>query len=592
MNHHEGEISVDEARTNRSHGLNVELCLYLLLGIGALWIRLAGLGTRPLTPTEAQWGLVALGFTPESANPAVSPVWVALARMAFLLFGATDFTARLPAALAGGLIPLAFYPLRGVLGRREALLAAALAASSPLWVFASRNANGDILVTLAVLVALGAIAAYRQSRYAPWLYLAAASAGVAMVSGPAVYTFAAMGVVLLMAGRVNPLGLLPRGESARKAALALAGGLFLAATALLFNPAGLGQGAEQLAVWAGGFAEAGMLRRLLSPVTLLLYEPLLTLLAVIALIPLKGESERAAVRPAPLVTTKQLLACAAAGLGIQMLRGDSGPGAMLPVLLPLTVLAARGASKTWDALRRGEESSFVGYEVGVLLSVAVYVFLTLAGYSFTGMRAFGILALASTLALGGLLAAIGMWRGGREAAQVGIAAALAVALLWHVRLGWALNFGPLLHQRHLPLPEFTSPEVRDVVASLHRLSSYRTGDPDALRIGVGLKPTPTGDSPVLRWYVLREFPNAVATVGAGLKPALVGAGFKPAPTTAVIAPAGAEIPLGEGYRGRDFTLTVRWHPTSLRGRDFLRWLLYRDARGTVDEEKAVLWVKQ
>jgi len=54
---------------------------------------------------------------------------------------------------------------------------------------------------------------------------------------------------------------------------------------------------------------------------------------------------------------------------------------------------------------------------------------------------------------------------------------------------------------------------------------------------------------------------------------------------------GSSFPLGEDYRGRDFTVTVRWDLKALRGRELLRWLLYREAKSEVTEEKAVLWVK-
>jgi len=123
-------------------------------------LRLAALGDRPLGPDETPAALAAwrlwLGHPAHTLDN--SALLVHLLTGAFALFGASDFVARLPVALAGIALVLAPLPLRAWLRPVGALGAGSLLALSPLLVFGSRRVDGAILVAalLAWLVAAGA----------------------------------------------------------------------------------------------------------------------------------------------------------------------------------------------------------------------------------------------------------------------------------------------------------------------------------------------------------------------------------------------------------------------------------------------------
>ncbi|RLC76010.1 MAG: hypothetical protein DRI61_14050, partial [Chloroflexi bacterium] len=490
--------------------ITLEHLLYGAIALAALCIRLGGPGNRPLNPDEATWAIAAWRFSQgmETPSGAISPVYLALSWLLFALFGSGDFTARLPGALAGGMLPLAFFLLRPLLGRKTALAAALLTAFSPLWVFASRSINGDIFVALLMVVALGAATTYVRQKDPGWLYLGAITLGVGLASGPSIYTYLVMWGLYLAYTRQPFLG---QGELTKVMA-ALICALLLASTAFLLNPSGLGQAADLLPEWAQGLAgKAGFASRSHLLLSLLLYEPLMLLLAAAAvLLPKPRGGAGCSVQPkeAPSLASRTeanlvgrtLLLWFTAALLIQLFLGASGPGAILPALLPLTLLAAQGLAKLWDMWASQGFRYVEAVEAGLALAVLCYAYLTLAGYSLADAKILLGLAGIALLVTTSLFITIWLWRGGSEAIHVILATFLVICTLWTIRLCWGLNFGPLPYEKHLPVTEFTSPEVQDLVSSLERLSSYRTGDPYALSV------TLVGNSPTLRRY-LRRFEN-------------------------------------------------------------------------------------
>ena len=133
---------------------------YGLVMLIALGVRLWGLGTIALGPTEALQALPAVaaaqGAVPDLSG--VSPLLHALQRVTFILFGATDGTARFWPALLGGLSPVLFFFLRNHLTPGGALAGALLWALSPLGVWSSRLSLGDALTPTLALALLAVIA--------------------------------------------------------------------------------------------------------------------------------------------------------------------------------------------------------------------------------------------------------------------------------------------------------------------------------------------------------------------------------------------------------------------------------------------------
>ena len=130
----------------------------LLAGV-ALALRLWELADRPLQYDEGQvaffsWVLSETGDY--HYQPVLhGPVTYYLNALAFVLVGASDFTARLAPVLAGTLLVLLPFGLRRQLGQVGTLTAAGLLAISPSFLYYSRFDREDIVVTcleLALLV--------------------------------------------------------------------------------------------------------------------------------------------------------------------------------------------------------------------------------------------------------------------------------------------------------------------------------------------------------------------------------------------------------------------------------------------------------
>jgi uncharacterized protein (TIGR03663 family) len=136
-----------------------ELLAWALLVALALALRLIDLGNRPFHHDESQDAYFSWLFrtTGDYAyNPLLhGPLRFYLTAGSYLLFGDSDFTARLAPALMGTLMIALLYGLREQLGRFAAFAAAALLAVGPSYLYFSRFAREDIYIaaiTLAMLV--------------------------------------------------------------------------------------------------------------------------------------------------------------------------------------------------------------------------------------------------------------------------------------------------------------------------------------------------------------------------------------------------------------------------------------------------------
>lgn len=127
------------------------------------------------------------------------PTLYILTFAAYFLFGDGDAQARLPMALAGvGMVASAWW-LRPYLGRRGALIAAALLAFSPSLLYFTRFARHDGLMVLwEIWMFIGALR-WLDSGRARWLYLTAAAVALAIGTHELYYIlFFIFGVFLAM----------------------------------------------------------------------------------------------------------------------------------------------------------------------------------------------------------------------------------------------------------------------------------------------------------------------------------------------------------------------------------------------------------
>src|SRR5512138_1515355 len=94
--------------------------------------------------------------------------WIALS---YFLFGASDFTARIPAALFSIATIAMVWPWRRYLGKTGALIAALLMVVSPYMLFYGRYVREDVYTGLSGLLMLYAILRYMESGSGKYLYL-------------------------------------------------------------------------------------------------------------------------------------------------------------------------------------------------------------------------------------------------------------------------------------------------------------------------------------------------------------------------------------------------------------------------------------
>lgn len=573
--------------------LTVERLAYGLIALAAVMLRVIGLGWWPLGPAEAWQALPGLAAARGQLYDltGLSPLLFTAQRLLFVLFGADEVSARIVAAVSGGLSVLCFYALRDRLTRGGALAAAALWAASPLAVFTARQGVGDGLVPSLALALLAAVnlavrslraprrAADDAARRAPWLAIAAGIVGLLLAAGPAAYTVVAIGVVAAVVWRPDLAGLWREvGRARRAAALAFVVTFVFAATCFFLSPEGLAAAVDLLGHWlvgllptAGEYGAWDIVRRLL------ISEPLVLGFGSAGL-------SAALRRGGPF---GRFVGCAT---GIAFLAAVVGQGrhplALGLVVLGLTLLAGPAVAAALRPLPawRGQADPWllVALELVLIATAAQCVPGALNPTNRSDWiqlyTALGVIAFTLAVLLWLIYGAFGSWQTVAEALPVVL---LVVGLAWGVNQLSGLNYDRGAERRAAVLtvaPDAGS--LADLRAALRDLAALKgTGAREArldLMLGERLARSVT---PILRWE-LRDLPNLrVVNALSADRPPLV------------ITAADATAAPGPTYSGAEFTVLRWWRPESLEGATaWVRWLIYREAAGAGVAENVVLWV--
>jgi predicted membrane-bound mannosyltransferase/DNA-binding beta-propeller fold protein YncE len=180
---------------------NRELLVWGIILSLALALRLWDLGGRALHHDESLHATYSWyyydgrGYTHDPMMH--GPFQFNAGALAFVLFGPSDFVARVPAALFGTGIVALIYSLRGHLGRLGALTAAFFVAVSPTLLYFSRFDREDIYTafwTLAIVVCLWRYLAERREL---WLYLGAAAMALSFATKETTYLTVAIFLAFL-----------------------------------------------------------------------------------------------------------------------------------------------------------------------------------------------------------------------------------------------------------------------------------------------------------------------------------------------------------------------------------------------------------
>ncbi|WP_136588666.1 flippase activity-associated protein Agl23 [Salinigranum halophilum] len=159
-----------------------------LLGISllALLLRVVSLGGRVMHWDEGRVGYWILRYQEtgiHSYRPIVHGPFLPIVNdYLFAVIPASDFAARLPVAVVGGLLPLAAWLFRDYLDDDEVVALGALFALNPLLVYYSRFMRNDVLVAAFSVVALGFLLRLLVTRRLSYLVGAGASMGLAFTT--------------------------------------------------------------------------------------------------------------------------------------------------------------------------------------------------------------------------------------------------------------------------------------------------------------------------------------------------------------------------------------------------------------------------
>jgi len=173
-------------RTVAAPRVTVEQALYAGIFLAALLLRIWDLGSRAMHGDESvhawlAWNLftgAGYQYDPVYHGPLQFPVTA----LFYFLFGVSNTSARLMAALFGtGLVLLPWF-LRPYMGRAAAIVAAGFLAISPAFVYVSRLERDDIFSCFfALAIAIG-ILGYFQTRQARYVYLIGASLALSLAA--------------------------------------------------------------------------------------------------------------------------------------------------------------------------------------------------------------------------------------------------------------------------------------------------------------------------------------------------------------------------------------------------------------------------
>ncbi|MGB7540286.1 MAG: flippase activity-associated protein Agl23 [Anaerolineales bacterium] len=183
------------------HSIRWEQLLWIVLIAAAFVSRFAMLDPRVISHDEGQhvqmaWALYrGEGYTP---NPMThGPFQIITLAFTYFLFGASDFSSRVPAALFGVAAVALLYCFRRWLGRPGAVAAGFLMLISPYMLYYSRYVRNESFVVVWGLLMFLAVGRYLETRAPRWLYLLAAATALHYATKETAYIYVALAILFL-----------------------------------------------------------------------------------------------------------------------------------------------------------------------------------------------------------------------------------------------------------------------------------------------------------------------------------------------------------------------------------------------------------
>ncbi|NCP87777.1 MAG: hypothetical protein CO094_01515 [Anaerolineae bacterium CG_4_9_14_3_um_filter_57_17] len=196
--------------------LTVETLLFAAILIFAIITRFYDLGTRVMSHDESlhtyySWNLYrGQGY---QHNPMMhGPLQFHMLALSYFIFGVSDFTARIPAALFSIAAVAALWYWRRYLGRFGALVAALMMVISPYMLFYGRYVRNEAFVALYGILALYAVLRYLENGQARYLYLLTAATALHFTVKETAFIYTAELLIFLLAYFVSSVTRAPWGE--------------------------------------------------------------------------------------------------------------------------------------------------------------------------------------------------------------------------------------------------------------------------------------------------------------------------------------------------------------------------------------------
>ncbi len=159
--------------------LTVEVLIFAGVMALALLSRFYNLGVRVMSHDESLHTYYSYQFSQGQGyqhNPMMhGPLQFHLIALTYFIFGASDFTARIPAAIFSILTVLSIWQWRRYLGRTGMLIAAGMALISPFLLYYGRYTREDPYIGVSLFVMLYSILRYLETGRAKYIYLVTGS---------------------------------------------------------------------------------------------------------------------------------------------------------------------------------------------------------------------------------------------------------------------------------------------------------------------------------------------------------------------------------------------------------------------------------
>ena len=153
-------------------GLTIEKLLLVIIIVLTIFSRFYDVGARTMAHDEINHVVPAYSFEGYVYDPVThGPFQFHALALSYFLFGDSDFSSRVPAALFGiGVVLFALFAWRRYLGRDGSLIAGTLFMISPYILFYSRYTRNEIFIVFWGMVLLWLLLRYMEDGKTKWLY--------------------------------------------------------------------------------------------------------------------------------------------------------------------------------------------------------------------------------------------------------------------------------------------------------------------------------------------------------------------------------------------------------------------------------------